>query len=369
MFKELSFKGFLIEEKFIILLPFDGPKMNLEKHIKEAHKKGSRSHRKDLVACWKEKEPLEKEKEPVEAFSVIFRTRGCYWAYASGCSMCGYHTDTNPNIDKKDLEDQLQEALSEYDGEKIVKIYTSGSFLDEKELEQSMAVDILESFEAEKTVIESRPGFIDLKKVKHYSKKVDGLEVAIGLESADDFVLKNCINKGFTFDNYDKKVRLISELVSIRTYLLLNPPFLLEREAIEDVKKSVEKIKDLTDVVSINPVNVQSGSLVEKLWWRKNYRPPWLWSIIEVLKDMDDPIVFISKAGMGSKRGAHNCGECDDLIKDMIHNFNLTQDRSLLSSVPDCRCKKRWSLENEIEPSLFFRGTPKLLSDRYTGYL
>ncbi len=339
----------------------------LKEEIESIHERTSRSENKGLITCWNEREFF--EEKTLDAFSIIFRTRGCSWSYSSGCSMCGYYTDTNPQMDEDALKEQLNRALSEYEAQEIVKIYTSGSFLDEHEINEKLALQILEAFDAKKIVVESRPEFIDAKKIKIYSKKVDTLEVAIGLESANDFVLKNCINKGFRFKDYKKKVKQISEHASIRTYLLLKPPFLLEKEAVNDVVESIRKVKDLTDIVSINPVNVQRGTLVEKLWKKNLYRPPWLWSIIEVLSQAEasDNAVFISEAGVGSKRGAHNCGECDDDLKKIIQDYNQTQNHKPFKDILECDCRERWERESDIEPFLFFRGTAELLRSRCPG--
>ena len=44
------------------------------------------------VRCWSEKDVF--KGEIVDAFVIIFRTRGCSWALKSGCSMCGYFNDS-----------------------------------------------------------------------------------------------------------------------------------------------------------------------------------------------------------------------------------------------------------------------------------
>ncbi|MEF8831945.1 MAG: archaeosine biosynthesis radical SAM protein RaSEA [Candidatus Thermoplasmatota archaeon] len=343
--------------------------MGLKSEIRRFHEKTSRTNRKDLIAHWDEEELYRGEIKDV--FSLIFRTKGCYRSYTSGCSMCGYYTDTNPEIKREDIEDQLEEGLSHYEGQDIVKIYTSGSFLDEDEIDDELAIKILESFDAEKTVIETRPEFVERERVEKLSQTVDELELALGLESTNDFVLENCINKGFTFSDYKNSVEEISDIVSVRTYLLLKPPFLTEKEAVKDLINSIKKISDLTDIISINPVNVQKGTLLEELWHRELYSPPWLWSLIEVLTstvDLEIPII-VSKAGLGSERGAGNCEECTDKMIELLERFNKTQDISILKDLPQCECKDRWRFEKEIAPFLHFRGTPKILRDRYAGYV
>jgi len=344
--------------------------MNLENEILNCHKKSERSDRKDLITTWEEREIDRSEVKDV--FSVIFRTRGCSWSYLGGCSMCGYYTDTNPDIKKEDLEDQLDSALGRYEGQPIVKIYTSGSFLDEREVSNDIAEKILDDFDSEKTLIESRPEFIKKKKLKNFSELTENLEIAIGLESANDFVLKRCINKGFTFDGYKKAIKRVKDIDGlVRTYLLLKPPFLTEKEAVQDTLQSIEKVSGLSDIISINPVNVQRGSLVEHLWYKNVYRPPWLWSLVEVLKKAElDTTLVSSKAGLGSERGPHNCDDCDDEIIDKIDRFNLTQDKSILEGLSiDCSCRTKWEKEKELGNYLFFRGDPDILSNRYAGYI
>jgi len=208
--------------------------------------------------------------------------------------------------------------------------------------------------------------------LKEFSELTNQLEIAIGLESADDFVLKRCINKGFTFEGYRRAVKRVKEIDGlVRTYLLLKPPFLTEKEAIQDTLKSIDKVTELSDIVSINPVNVQRGSLVEHLWYRNVYRPPWLWSLVQVLKGARlETNLVSSKAGLGSDRGPHNCGNHDDEIIETIERFNLTQDKSILEDIPkECSCKAKWEKEKELGNYLFFRGDPGILSNRYAGYI
>ncbi|MFW6064003.1 MAG: archaeosine biosynthesis radical SAM protein RaSEA [Candidatus Natronoplasma sp.] len=343
--------------------------MGLQSEIKRYHRKASRSDRKDLIAYWEEEEFYKDEIKDV--FSLIFRTRGCYRSYNSGCSMCGYYTDTNPEIDNENIKDQLDEALSRYRGQEIVKIYTSGSFLDRDEIDDETAFKIIESFDVDKIVIETRPEFVERDRVKKLSQTVDELELALGLESANDFVLENCINKGFTFNDYKECVEKISDLVSIRTYLLLKPPLLTEREAIADLINSIQSISDLTDIISVNPVNIQKGTLLEELWHRDLYSPPWLWSITEVINSIEtvDKPVFVSNAGLGSDRGASNCQDCNDQVLKLIDEFTKSQEKSILKKLPECDCRSRWNIEKEIEPYLHFRGAPKILRNRYAGYV
>ncbi len=321
--------------------------MKLMDELKESISGIRRMHSKPkdprrYVSQWVEKDLLDGRKE--NAFVMILRTKGCSWAHSSGCSMCGYINDAaSEEVKEDDLLFQFESAMSKYSGEKIVKIFTSGSFLDEKEVPIKVQDKILDSLseKAQNIIIESRPEFVK-------SERVEGrrnLEVAIGLESATDFVLEHAINKGFRFGDYEKAVKILHEnKIKVKTYLLVKPPFLSEKDAISDAVKSTNKIAKYSPTISFNPVNIQKYTLVERLWRRGEYRPPWLWSVVEVLKqtsDLDNVRLMSSPTGGGTKRGAHNCGICDSKILKAIEEFSQTQDPKHLEKL-HCGCKEIW---------------------------
>ncbi|MEM1609513.1 MAG: archaeosine biosynthesis radical SAM protein RaSEA [Thermoplasmata archaeon] len=297
----------------------------------------------EYVAVWNEYEPY---KGKTSSFVLVLRTRGCFWFYHSGCSMCGYFSDTNPqNVSGENIMNQVNMAMKKYKGEKVVKIYNSGSFFDENEIDAETQLKIIDSFsQAERILVETRPEFITRKSLEKFKGKENKIMIAIGLESKNENVLKNSINKGLNPSLYLERANLAKELgFQIKTYILLKPPFLTEKQSIEDSINSIIFSSNLSDIISLNPVNVQNFTLVEKLWIEGYYRPPWLWSVIEVLKRTSHLKKVVSfPTAPGSIRGPHNCKECDDFAIKAIEEFSFTQDPNILESIPDCICKKKW---------------------------
>jgi radical SAM enzyme (TIGR01210 family) len=300
---------------------------------------------REYINWWVEKDVL--KGEIVDAFVMILRTRGCGWALKGGCSMCGYINDAaKKGVGEEDILFQFVEVMRHFSNEKIVKIFTSGSFLDEEE-------KILKTLDkkTEKIIVETRPEFVSRERLKG----IQNLEISLGLESANDFVSENSINKGFKLEDYTKAATILNDLgIDVKTYLLIKPPFLMEREAIKDAVKSAEIAAKYSQTISFNPVNVQRFTLVEKLWRSGEYRTPWLWSVVEVLKQssklMDVRLMSSPTAG-GTKKGAHNCGKCDAHVLKGIKEFSLTQDISFLDEL-NCDCKEHWQdiLGNEAFP-------------------
>ncbi|MGA1820504.1 MAG: archaeosine biosynthesis radical SAM protein RaSEA, partial [Thermoplasmatota archaeon] len=248
---------------------------------------------KDLgrpLSVWKEKDSIDGSE--VDVLVMILKTRGCSWASRTGCTMCGYNSTTFPDITADDLIHQVNSALERYQDETYIKIFTSGSFLDPDEVPVRAVEEITRSISGRspsaRLLVESRPEFISERSLSPLLEMEAGAEIAIGLESSSDLVRGSHIRKGFSWQDYIKAGRTVIESGShLKTYLLLKPPFLGEGDAIKDCISSIEAVHSLFpgSRISINPMNIQSQSLVEPLFNKHAYRPPWLWSLIEVLKE------------------------------------------------------------------------------------
>lgn len=308
------------------------------------------------VNQWTEAEALGEER--VRAFVLILRTRGCYWADLKGCSMCGYAKDTlGRSATPEELGQQLDAALRVYRGEPYVKIYTSGSFLDDREVDPGSRQHILEGFagRARRLLFETLPEFATPDSLNPLRKSFSGeLEVALGLESTQPEVLLRYVNKNSPPDAYLAAADRVRELgLRAKGYLLLKPPYLTEREAIEDVVTSVRVAAPHFDALSVNPVHIQNGTVVEWLYHRGRYRPPWLWSLSEVMHRSSTDrgasrLVTFPTAG-GLARGPHNCGACDRQFLSALEEVSLSQQFEALTGL-QCSCGAEWRSDRALEP-------------------
>jgi len=301
------------------------------------------------VAVWKEEDMIGGQR--VGAMVIILRTRGCWWAKKSGCTMCGYNIESFDDLTADDLRSQIAKVAVKYDGEKMIKVYTSGSFLDENEIPPEVRDLFFETFRnADKILFESRPEFITPEALKKLPK--DKCIVALGLETESDEIRARCIRKGFTRDDILKAAgNLRSAGIPIRTYLILKPPFLTERQAIDDTLRSIAFAAGFSDSISINPLNVQAGTVVEDMWKRGDMRSPWIWSLVETLREgkkLTDVRIMSAPSGGATPRGVHNCGKCDRKILDGVERFSFSQKVEDLEGL-DCECRLRWKAEVELQ--------------------
>jgi len=298
-----------------------------------------------------------------ESLTIILNTGGCRWARAGGCTMCGYVAESveGGTVEHEALMDQIQACLDHEEantGEPadLIKIYTSGSFLDEREVPAETRRAIAETFgDRERIVLESLPDFVDHAKLTDFTDHGLDVDIAVGLETATDRIRHDCVNKYFDFTDFEDACATANEAgAGVKAYLLMKPPFLSEREARDDMVDSIRRCADVEGchTVSMNPCNVQQYTMVNELFREGGYRPPWLWSVADVLEQTADvdAIVVSDPVGHGSDRGAHNCGECDDRVQKAIKDFDLRQDETVFGQV-ECECERTWELVIEEETS------------------
>jgi hypothetical protein len=298
-----------------------------------------------------------------DSLTIILNTGGCRWARAGGCTMCGYVAESveGGTVPHEDLIQQVKQCLdheADHAGEPAgqVKIYTSGSFLDEREVPAETRQAIAETFaDRDRIVVESLPDFITRERLAEFTDRGVETDVAVGLETATDRVRHDCVNKYLDFADFEDAAAEARQAgAGVKAYLLLKPPFLSEREAVADMKQSVRRCGAVAGVhtVSMNPTNVQQYTMVEELYHAGGYRPPWLWSVAEVLDSTadEDVLVVSDPVGAGSDRGPHNCGECDERVQRAIKDFDLRQDPSVFEQVT-CACETTWEAVCERERS------------------
>ena len=328
------------------------------------------------VSFWIKEDRLLKKKG--KEFAIILRTKGCSWALGDfgGCSMCGYIQDsTIENIDHIHIINQfnyaLQEKINDITSDEedfIIKIYNSGSFFDDSEISEDIREHIFKKIadvpKIKEVVIESRVDYITNEKLKKMKSTLKDkyVEVAIGLETVNDYIRNRYINKGLKFKDFRDAIQICKKNdVGIRAYLLFKPPFLNEQTAIEDCAISIQKLVELKiNTISINPLNIQKNSLVEYLFYQNRYRPPWFYSLfkclLKVCKDNDilnSVRIISSPSGAGTKRGIHNClkRECNEFMIKALKEFVLTQNINALirnDSNFSCDCLLKYQLRKNF---------------------
>ena len=303
------------------------------------------------LASWRGKDRY--DGQVLDTLTVIFRSGGCSW---NRCRMCGYRHERYPDLPSDELADRLirqvrwvKENFRDEDYQ-VLKVFTSGSFFDPDEVPPAARRAVAEAFRGKMVIAETRPEYVERLALEEFREEIDtgdwarALTVAVGLETTNDAIREKSIDKGFTYADFLGAAGVAHAAgVGVKAYLLMKPPFLTEREARDDMVRSIRDVASVADSISMNLCTVQSRTEVEHLWKQHAYRPPYLWSVLDVL--IASPVhVLCDPVGGGQTRGPHNCGSCDGPIVKGIGDYSLTEDVGLLRALAEteCGCKEEW---------------------------
>lgn len=346
------------------------------KHIKQKIKNPIKQTKKTIKpkdlnkAQWSEIAHTNINGKPSKRLMALQIAKGCRWAKTGGpCFMCNFWTRNNEKVSTENIINQFKNNIKKYDFQKQkieeLDAFYAGSFLNNRELPEKARIKIMEIAAnikpIKKVMIESRPEYVKKQKIEKI-KNILGkkaFEIAIGLESSQNFTRKYCINKGFSLKSFEKAAQIIKKSgATLLAYVLVKPPFLTEKESIEDAIKTIKYVFNLSKklklktTVALEPVFIKHPSLVYELYKKGLYRHIWLWSIIKILKKthkLGNIQIGLSSEGMNYYEMPRNCKKCTKKILDAIVKYNSLQKITVLNSI-NCRCTKNW--ENELRKKI-----------------
>ena len=208
----------------------------------------------------------------MDEIQIIIRSGKCDWGK---CLFCGWGPAEARKMSIHDMKDLIDEKFEKADNVEWVKIFNSGSFLDENQIPKAMRSYIVRKAEAKgvrRLVVECLPKFITDASIHDIESRGVKVYIAIGLEVADNEVLKK-LGKGITtVESFEQAAHLAHmHGIGIRAYLLANPPFVDNVE--ESLRKSIEFALKHSDYVSVCNVFPHAHSKVFELWVEGKWKP------------------------------------------------------------------------------------------------
>jgi len=304
---------------------------------------------------------------PTRRLIFIFRAIGCAWARRpeGGCTMCGFQAmATGREVASEDLIAQFESLFDDprtLEGVGQLDLYNSGSFFADQEIAPEVRRHVLSSLtgtDVRRVLVEARPEHVRREKLVEAREALDDtvLEIGIGLESADDHVRDVLVRKGYGKAEFETAVREIrsanderSDLAPLRllVYLLIKPPGLSERDAVKDAIASaryvavVARREGVPARVAFQPVFVPPGTALEQEFLASRFKPPSLWSVLEVVRAVHGAIelsVGMSDEGLDPHLGPMGCTRCTASLKAALVDYNRTHELAALEGLCcDCR--------------------------------
>jgi len=199
----------------------------------------------------------------------------CYWGK---CYFCGWGKRES-QTDIEELKQRFEKVLKHSKTKDIVKIFSSGSFLDKNQFPVDFVkfcISKAKEYGFDEIVIESRAEFVKEDILKEI--KIPGIRitVALGLESANDEVLR-LYNKGLSVSDYERACKLLKRMgFGIRLYILVNghprlyqDPKLQEKALLDSVDFA---LKHMDSAVIINAYPHKNSRLLDD-WIEGRWHP------------------------------------------------------------------------------------------------
>ncbi|MBI4992561.1 MAG: hypothetical protein HZC26_00245 [Candidatus Magasanikbacteria bacterium] len=253
---------------------------------------------------------------------IEFRGRkGCEFGR---CSNCCFATDnaTDENVKTSHISKQFNAALRDSslsveqgpDGRSLwagdkkdvykFDILTPGSFLNDNEMPKDARTEIfkkLAQLPFTQIMFESRIEYLDEEEIirlKGLLRPDQKLQVAIGLETANNIIREVIINKGYTLSEFEKAIEMLATSgVDAQVYSIIKPALLSEKQAKEDSVKTAKYLTDIADktrektnrndfemTFKLEQAFIQDGGFLDFLHQQGKYETPWTFTTAEIVE-------------------------------------------------------------------------------------
>ena len=293
---------------------------------------------------------------------------GCEWAIArhGGCTFCPFQDEVDRYVGDLPLDHHEFLALFRAGFGTMqrhvdwVGYFTAGSATNRGEIPAKTMYKIAEIVSQAPRVkalrVESRVQHMDPDYLGELSavlrRKPVMLDIAIGLETQDDGIRNKLLNKGMSKRQFETAVEAAKALgVRITAYVMLKGHWALgEGFAIEECLRSVAYAFGVgVDEVQLQPLYISpDGREMHQRFLKQECKPPWLWSVVEVLKRSLDqgPVIVGPWDGELPTPIAvpQNCERCTPALMASLVAWRQTLDPRVWddSNLPGCACHEQW---------------------------
>ncbi len=269
-------------------------------------------------------------------------TRGCSYARSvwGGCSVCGHVASTlwDDQITSAAMLEDFTKSLSEVAMFRppILCLYTSGSFLDDTEIDRDTRARVLQRVATfgwvKEIFLESLPQFVTEEALRLLRSVLPCVKftIGMGLDSSHDYVRRVCFQRHISDAAYLQAVHHCrNHNVDTTAYLVHKHPFLTLAEAVSDTAQSIlDAVGMGFTSISIEPVALQSGTLQNHLAKRNLFEVPSVWSVASAVslasQRLNDKFL-LSRVYLGGQVFTplpdSSLRACQDCVSNILHEM------------------------------------------------
>lgn len=281
---------------------------------------------------------------------IVLLTTGCS---IGTCTMCPFPGESHSQVRDQDLIEQFEgsfqgDSLDDYE---LITLFCNGNFFHDREMptlvRQHIFARVRQARDPQIVAVESLPQFLTTEALRQVRRQLGPKKLAVflGLQSQDEFVRQVAVNTTCTLVAFEKATRALQAQGDLPvTFLMVKPPFLTEGEAVLDCLKSLQYLtgRGLTHS-TLCPTRVAPHTLLHEMHRRGLYSPPWIWSVVEVLRrnaDRGGSLPMVNTTELKEDRNpdstcAQSCPHCRHELIEGIEQFLFQRKLKLLQ---DLRC-------------------------------
>ena len=301
--------------------------------------------------------------------NVWFMTKGCQWDSVGGCTMCNYGRGFDLN--EQEIINAVKQGLSALPND-VSELFLSpsGSLIDPQEVPPIVRQEIYKLINKHSTdyfAFETRAEFINKEALDEIKRMISNknIGIEIGLESANPWIRKFCINKGNQLEDFINAAQLIKKYdFECLANVSLGTAFLTPREALSDaVNSSRWALENGAHTVVLFPMHVKPYTLLEWLYKKGYYKPPTLWMFIEALynigpENINNIDISWYKSGYSDESkiiaSPDSCDKCKPTVYNLLDKYRKTRDFDIVYKLHNfkCGCKQMEDEATELQKPL-----------------
>ncbi|MFX0575063.1 hypothetical protein [Nocardia nepalensis] len=284
---------------------------------------------------------------------IWFRTGGCTWDHAGGCTMCNYGYGNA--VTSADITDAVRAALDELAlPPDELMISPSGGMWDPGEVPTAALAPVyaLAATAAPgRFLVETRAETVGSERLSQMRAALPGIQlgVEVGLESAFDSVLAYCVNKGSDAAAFTTAARAVHACgADMYANVSLGTAFLDRATAVHDAVNTVRWALDHgADTAVLFPLHIKPYTLLALLSDHDRYQPVSLWDLVEALYSLGPElgrrteIAWYKSYYDTSKKisvSPSGCSTCHDRLISELDRYRATMDFGIVADLNDARC-------------------------------
>lgn len=300
-----------------------------------------------------------------------------------GCLNCGLPTMSLSRVPSiNEMVSQVSSALEancdKLDGLSHISLQGDGSFLSPTEVPKEVVYAVAEYLKripgVHTVTMETRLDLLSLdfqhiSRVRSILAPEKRLEIAVGLESASEFIRNIVFRKGAShkYNTKELLLRLADCDIDVLLYVFVKPVLLTEAEAIFDAVRTLNFVQAIASyapnvhwTAALQPSFVQADTFLEWQYKKGSFIPPSLWSIVEIIKrgvkgpatiHLGSPNDYPQPLSVAANRKSDGyiC-ECSESFYSVLLNYNKHgSTNQLIEELPLCECKSTWGSEVHVE--------------------